>query len=477
MQRCIALAALLAASAAQTTDVGSGDSVTASSSALPTLGQAVDLADPLVVRCFHSEPQDGFFYLKDSADYDRVYGVATPTQYDAVDVTGLVQGYAVDTVERVGNASNFSVRLYQLNDPWPGSLTKNGNELAKLWTAHGNLSEFDCDVNSELLSPSAYVHVDFITPIVPYGMIVVGPVARKKTYDLTSFLFQWMAPFSLSVWAFVVFHIFIGGIFLAFLEGKYSSLQDYWRSRTHDGDREATGKHLYDAMAIFNGVGAFEPATGAGRLWAAGYSFVVLLIIASYTANLTSFLVREQERVQIVTGIDSFCVENVPACVGSSSHQDWVTRNYPCINTTLISKQLGYSGLIDAARNGTQCKGVISTDVHMKYTLQDDNTCDMELLGQTLNNGYCARTHPVRPSAGATLTRLRHPDVPQTALPGAATYALCTCSEHSTTRSCDSFRKARSRMSSTATSHPTRSPPISALITTPTRTTRASSTC
>ena len=87
----------------------------------------------------------------------------------------------------------------------------------------------------------------------------------------------------------------------ASLEGKYSSLRDYWRSRTHDGAREATGKHLYDAVSIFNGVGAFEPATAAGKLWAAGYSFVVLLIIASYTANLTSFLVREQERVQIVT--------------------------------------------------------------------------------------------------------------------------------------------------------------------------------
>lgn len=400
----IALAALLAGSAAQSTDFGSAESV-ADSTALPTLGQADDLGDPLVVRCFHTEPQDGFFYLKDPSDYARVFGVTTPTQYDAVDVTGLVQGYAVDTVERISDTTNFTARMYQLNG-WPGysSLTTSDNALAKMWTNNGSLSEFHCNVNSELLAPSSYQHVDFITPIVPYGMVVVGPVAKKKTYHLTAYLGQWTRPFTVGVWCLVVMHIFIGGLFLAFLEGKHSSLRDYWRSRTRDGDREAVGKHLYDAMSIFNGVGAFEPATTPGKLWAAGYSFVVLLIIASYTANLTSFLVREKKLVQTVTGIDSFCEENVPACVGASSHEAWVASNYPCINTTLISGGLGYSGLIEAARNGTLCKGVISTDVHMKYTLKADNVCDMELLGQNLNNGYCTRTHPAKARTGATLT-------------------------------------------------------------------------
>lgn len=54
---------------------------------------------------------------------------------------------------------------------------------------------------------------------------------------------------------------------------------------------------VFISFVQFTGGGGFAPVTGLGKLLLVSYSFVVMLFVASYTANLAAFLVSHPSSV------------------------------------------------------------------------------------------------------------------------------------------------------------------------------------
>ena len=71
-----------------------------------------------VVRCFHTEPPDGFFRLKDDTDpqlAQQVFENSTPTEYDAINVTSFVTGLNVEILQLIASRGGWRVEFFQLN--------------------------------------------------------------------------------------------------------------------------------------------------------------------------------------------------------------------------------------------------------------------------------------------------------------------------------------------------------------------------
>ena len=74
---------------------------------------AADAIDGQTIRCLHREGKsNAFFYFKDEADEAAAYATPTPTEADAVDVTGQVLGFNVDLLEKIANRGGWEVRFY-----------------------------------------------------------------------------------------------------------------------------------------------------------------------------------------------------------------------------------------------------------------------------------------------------------------------------------------------------------------------------
>jgi len=71
----------------------------------------------------------------------------------------------------------------------------------------------------------------------------------------------------------------------------------------------------FTALAVFV---PFEPETAGGRIAAGVHSFSLLLIIASYTANLAASYTTTDSPVQLIHSVSDFG-PLLPACVRASS--------------------------------------------------------------------------------------------------------------------------------------------------------------
>lgn len=112
-------------------------------------------------------------------------------------------------------------------------------------------------------------------------------------------LFQFLTPFSWSVWGFLV----LGGILSSIL---------YVITERHANPEDLPPGPLWaqlgDAIMLasfqFTGAGGFTPKTAAGRGITFTWGFTTFLTIAAYTANLASFLISKEQTGFTITTID-----------------------------------------------------------------------------------------------------------------------------------------------------------------------------
>jgi len=100
------------------------------------------------------------------------------------------------------------------------------------------------------------------------------------------------APFTPALWFCIVLVIVFAGLSqLVFDEGCFSKLV----VRDEDGEIPSTQKVFYESIVSFLSQGlSYSPETLSGRIFAVGYGFFILVIGASYTANLASILITQK---------------------------------------------------------------------------------------------------------------------------------------------------------------------------------------
>lgn len=205
------------------------------------------------------------------------------------------------------------------------------------------------------------------------SIIMIGVKNEESGSKFETFSF--LEPFTNSVWILIIFSIIASGLV-------------YWILELIDdkSDREklknSPVESIYLSAAAFTGHFEFQPQTHASRLFTVSLAFWALLVAATYTANLASFLVVENTSAVQLNSLEDAVRIRAPICVHKSSQTDeTISSTFP--NAILIKKKTEgdmYGGL----RNG-DCL-VIATNAgswaywEKEATVNED--CALEWVGR-----------------------------------------------------------------------------------------------
>ncbi|XP_053623165.1 ionotropic receptor 25a [Plodia interpunctella] len=272
----------------------------------------------------------------------------TGEQMEDEDGRPLYEGYCVDLIAKLAETMNFD---YQIVTPKTGGFGKklpNGS-----WDGVvGDLMRGETDIAVAALTMTAEREevIDFVAPYFEQTGILI---AIRKPIRKTS-LFKFMTVLRTEVWLSIVAALLLTGFMIWFLD-KYSP---YSARNNPDAYpypcREFTLKEsFWFALTSFTPQGGGEaPKALSGRTLVAAYWLFVVLMLATFTANLAAFLTVERMQTP-VSSLEQLARQsriNYTVVEGSTVHQYFINMKFAEDTLYRVWKEITLNATSDQAQ-------------------------------------------------------------------------------------------------------------------------------
>lgn len=183
--------------------------------------------------------------------------------------------------------------------------------------------------------------------------------------------FSFLAPFTNRLWMVILAIIVSNGVL-------------HWLiDPSHHREKHITlFRSLYLSLVTFTGKESMEPEKPAGSVLGGTYSFIVLVIVAFYTANLASMSTSRSIKVGLLTSLET--AGNDPICVLTGSTAAAVVQTYyPSVQ---LVQRNSVTELMDALNEQT-CFGAVMTQSDWDVAqLQSEShrNCDVDVVGHSI---------------------------------------------------------------------------------------------
>ncbi|KAG6459950.1 hypothetical protein O3G_MSEX011706 [Manduca sexta] len=260
----------------------------------------------------------------------------------------LYEGYCIDLIEKLSEAMNFE---YEIVTPKVGGFGKklpNGT-----WDGVvGDLmvGETDIAVGALTMTAEREEVIDFVAPYFEQtGILIVIRKPIRKTS-----LFKFMTVLRTEVWLSIVAALVLTGFMIWLLE-KYSP---YSARNNPDAYpypcREFTLKEsFWFALTSFTPQGGGEaPKALSGRTLVAAYWLFVVLMLATFTANLAAFLTVERMQTP-VSSLEQLARQsriNYTVVESSSVHQYFINMKFAEDTLYRVWKEITLNATSDQAQ-------------------------------------------------------------------------------------------------------------------------------
>lgn len=211
-------------------------------------------------------------------------------------------------------------------------------------------------------------------------------IATKDQPTFSDILWAWTKPFTAQVWWAILICFLLTGTIYTYLE--HDDIMGYTRRRSH-----VCGA-LWQTFGSFTGATVFEPATGPGKLFVSSWMWVVLLVVATYTANLASLLVVEGRKHVRISSIQDAVSKGLPLCVKTGEyHFNLLRTRFPML---MIQPTVSNIEAVNSMRAG-QCAGVIIPHLLWEVDVRDltfNPDCKLEAVSRPfiqLQGSFSAR--------------------------------------------------------------------------------------
>jgi len=247
------------------------------------------------------------------------------------------KGLDIDLLDEIGERLGFTYEVAEMatigDESWAQMLDRSVEQTDLILSYWGRTTA-RINTMSMLMG-----HVD-------YSSVLVAKKTGATEESFTEKIFQFARPFSLPVWGVLIVLIVLSG------------LMDYMLERGFEAPRSKTSA-VYQIML----------------------GFIVMIVVASYTANLTTFLTMSSLPAPGISSIEELVVNTEPACVRTGDPvQTAYESNLP---RKLIYNKMPYADLDDSMRDGT-CQAAITPRTNFDTWLTDGRNCDLTLVGGTL---------------------------------------------------------------------------------------------
>eukprot|EP00418_Pyrodinium_bahamense_P021237 CAMPEP_0179106338 /NCGR_PEP_ID=MMETSP0796-20121207/49437_1 /TAXON_ID=73915 /ORGANISM="Pyrodinium bahamense, Strain pbaha01" /LENGTH=456 /DNA_ID=CAMNT_0020804363 /DNA_START=12 /DNA_END=1382 /DNA_ORIENTATION=+ len=267
------------------------------------------------------------------------------------------------------------------------------------------LDRFDVVVH-DALATAERANMGMMTP---FPIVDLSLYAMEYRERASTNWFKFASPLSIGLWmAFIATSIF-------------TSILYQWveKVRATPERKYPVTDIIYRGFAAFTGSASFEPRTRGGKLMTLTYTFFILVLVASYTANLAAVLVSKQK--------ESSC-HNFHECthpgtktsvclLGASAVEEEIVRRYPYLDTTSRLVRSEYP--VNDMQAG-KCDIAIEPKTDHDFALLDKRInpkCNLYSIGSkpvvTMTGGWFVKvrhsekcTNVLRDALGAILTQL-----------------------------------------------------------------------
>ncbi|XP_043478065.1 ionotropic receptor 25a isoform X2 [Leptopilina heterotoma] len=217
---------------------------------------------------------------------------AIPWTVGETDANGKTvwSGYCIDLIEKLAEEMDFEYDLVVPDDREFGAKTANGD-----WTGLvGDLSKGETDIAVAALTMTSEREevIDFVAPYFEQSGILI--VMRKPERETS--LFKFMTVLRVEVWLSIVGALTLTAVMIWFLD-KYSPYSARNNKKLYPYPcRQFTLKEsFWFALTSFTPQGGGEaPKALSSRTLVAAYWLFVVLMLATFTANLAAFLTVER---------------------------------------------------------------------------------------------------------------------------------------------------------------------------------------
>mmetsp|Transcript_9718 Transcript_9718/g.14976 ORF Transcript_9718/g.14976 Transcript_9718/m.14976 type:complete len:591 (-) Transcript_9718:22-1794(-) len=220
-------------------------------------------------------------------------------------------------------------------------------------------------------------------------------VAKKekdsKNNKFLYILFAWSNPFSVGVWIMIGITILLSG-FIYWIMEKIDPETDQICSQK---EYLSPAMHTFLAAQSFTGHFEFKPRTHAARLFSLSLSFWALVIGASYTANLASFLVVTKMDSDTIDTVETAVRKGLRLCtVKGFASEAVVMKRFP--NTKFVRRSTELT-LYQGVREEICDIAITQRDSWRTYQQLPafNGDCDLEWIGRQyadLSSGFATRS-------------------------------------------------------------------------------------
>nr|XP_022904235.1 ionotropic receptor 25a [Onthophagus taurus] len=258
------------------------------------------------------------------------------------------EGYCVDFAEKLSQLMDFK---YDLVEPKQGSFgVKNKNGVWDGLVGDLQTGETDLAIAAIVMTADREEVVDFVPPYFDQSGI---SIVMRKPIVKTS-LFKFMTVLKLEVWLSIVAALTVTGFLIWFLD-KYSPYSGQNNKEKYPYPcREFTLKEsFWFALTSFTPQGGGEaPKSLSGRALVAAYWLFVVLMLATFTANLAAFLTveRMQTPVQSLDQLAKQSRINYTVVESSDTHEYFINMKNAEDTLYRLWKEL----TLNASTDGTQ---------------------------------------------------------------------------------------------------------------------------
>ncbi len=227
--------------------------------------------------------------------------------------------------------------------------------------------------------------VDFSNAIYDNSLVIV----MRKDFDNNVDLLAFLKPFSHNLWLLTFIATITGGILFYLLEKEDNEV---FQSRSIIS---LLAMSIWYCFGNLVGYGAgFHAMTAAGRLLTVGFYILSLVLVASYTANLASYLTLSKSK-GIISGLDDIKSGKIPSNrigirVGSASEAFYLReisdgrRNY----YALKNKPETYNCLLNNTIDLT------FMDIGVAEYITNNVYCNFTIVGEDFNKGIMSIVTP-----------------------------------------------------------------------------------
>jgi hypothetical protein len=161
-------------------------------------------------------------------------------------------------------------------------------------------------------------------------------------------------------------------------------------------DGEAQPISLFDsfylAFASFTGAESFAPVSKPSKIFVASWSMLILIIVATYTANLAATLTKSDSFVEEIQSVEDAIKLGAKTCVStrnvyypslptSYSNSDEISQLYPFLEVNGL-----WTDLYEYMKNGT-CRVALFNREDITAALQNQDYCDLLVVSEHYMSG------------------------------------------------------------------------------------------